>query len=84
MANIEDFYRRWTNYFWERFADLTGWDPAPELQLKILGSAFAAIFLGFVLLYVRRIMKKSGRAAKRDQMVADYQKLRRYQTADDR
>jgi hypothetical protein len=84
MANFEDFYRRWTDRLWERFAELTGWDPDPQMQLKILAAAFGAIFLAFLLLYVRRIMKKSERATKRDKMVANYQTMRRYQNADDR
>ncbi len=84
MTNFEETYRRWTDRFWERFAQLTGWDPSPDMQLKIIGWAFAAIFLAFLLLYVRRIMKKSDKVAKRDKMMANYQTMRRYQNADDR
>ena len=84
MTNFEEFYRRWSDRFWERFSELTGWDPDPDMQLKILCAAFAAIFLALLLLYVRRIMKKSEKSAKRDKMVANYQTMRRYQNADDR
>ena len=84
MANFEELYRRWTDGFWERFTELTGWDPEPQMQLKILAAAVGAIFLAFLLLYIRRVMKKSERATKRDKMVANYQNMRRYQNADDR
>lgn len=84
MANFEEFAQRWLDRFWERFAKLTGWDPDPQIQLTILAAAFGAIFLAFLLLYVRRIMKNSTRAARRDKVVANYQTLRRYRSADDR
>jgi hypothetical protein len=84
MTNLDDIYRRWTDRFWERFFDTTGWDPSPDQQLTILAAVFAALAVSFLLLYVRRIMRKSNRATKRDKMVANYQHMRRYQNADDR
>lgn len=84
MNNFQETYRRWTDRFWERFSDLTGWDPTFEQQLQVLTAAFTVLFLAFLLLYVHRITRKTKRAATRDRMIADYQQMRRYQSANDR
>ena len=84
MSNFQEIYRRWTDGFWRRFTDFTGWDPDPDQQLMIIIGTFVALFLAFLLIYVRQITRSSKRAARREQTVVEYQQMRRYQNADDR
>ena len=83
MTNFQELYRRLTDKFWPRFTDFTGWDPDPDQQLMLIIGAFAALFLGFLLIYIRQITRSSKRVARREQTVSEYQQMRRYQNAND-
>jgi beta-lactamase regulating signal transducer with metallopeptidase domain len=84
MTKYQDTYRRWTDGFWRRFTEFTGWDPDPDQQIMLLIGAFAALFMAFLLVYLRQITKSSKRTARRHQTVDQYQEMRRYQNAHDR
>ena len=85
MTNLLEMLEYWIERFWDRFSETTGWDPNPQQQMYLIAAGFAVLFLAFLLVYARRVIRESKLAAKqRDKRVANYQQMRRFQTTDDR